>query len=235
MPDRVVPMLPRRLCEELCSLNPLVERYSFSVVFKLDSEGNYLEEPWYGRGLIKSCVKFSYENAQHFIENPDDENIDESDFPEVLNGYSLETIRHCVLMLDMLAKKLREKRVANGCIRIEQPKIGFTWDEATKTPNGFFPYIRKDAHMMIEDFMLLANIAVAEKIERHFPDRAFLRQHPPPNQEKITEVVEELRKHGINIDHTSSRDLARSLEKVTKEVCPSFRRIPKVFILDVRG
>jgi len=229
MPDRVVPMLPRRLCEELCSLNPLVERYSFSVVFKLDAEGNYLEEPWYGRGLIKSCVKFSYENAQHFIENPEEENIDESDFPEVLNGYSLETIRHCVLMLDMLSKKLREKRVANGCIRIEQPKIGFTWDEATKTPNGFFPYIRKDAHMMIEDFMLLANIAVAEKIERHFPDRAFLRQHPPPNQEKITEVVEELRKHGINIDHTSSRDLARSLEKVTQEMCETNSENAQVF------
>lgn len=217
MPDRVIPMLPRRLCEQLCSLNPLVERYSFSVVFKMDGEGNQLEPPWYGRGIIKSCSKFAYENAQVFIENPEGA-IDPSIFPEVMGGHTLDDLRDAVLVLDMLAKKLREKRIANGCIRIEQPKIGFVWDEDTKTPNGFFPYVRKDAHMMIEDFMLLANIAVAEKIENHYPELAFLRLHPPPNPEKIQEVVGEMATQGLHLDVTSSGTLSRSIETVVQQM-----------------
>lgn len=64
MPDRVVSMLPRRLCEDLCSLNPDVERFSFSVVFEMDLEGNVIGTPWYGRGVIVSAAKLSYEHAQ---------------------------------------------------------------------------------------------------------------------------------------------------------------------------
>ena len=64
MPDRVIPMLPRRLCEQLCSLNPAVERFSFSALFEMDSEANIIGTPWFGKSVIHSCSKFSYENAQ---------------------------------------------------------------------------------------------------------------------------------------------------------------------------
>ena len=192
MPDRVVPMLPRRLCEDLCSLNPSVERFSFSVVFEMTPKAEIVGEPWYGRGIIKSCTKFAYENAQKFIEHPTGP-IDQSAFPEVTDGWNLENVRECVLDLNMIAKQLRKKRVDNGSVRIEQTKIGFTWDEETKKPNGYFPHIRVDAHKMIEEYMLLANIAVAQKIESTFPELAFLRRHGCPDDEKMEKLEEQLK------------------------------------------
>ena len=196
MPDRVVPMLPRRLCEDLCSLNPSVERFSFSVVFEMTPKAEIVGEPWYGRGIIKSCTKFAYENAQKFIEHPTGP-IDQSAFPEVTDGWNLENVRECVLDLNTIAKQLRKKRVDNGSVRIEQTKIGFTWDEETKTPNGYFPYIRVDAHKMIEEYMLLANIAVAQKIESTFPELAFLRRHGCPDDEKMEKLEEQLKERVI--------------------------------------
>ena len=88
----------------------------------------------------------------------------------------------------------------------------------TKTPNGFYAYVRKDAHKLIEEFMLLGNVAVAEKIHRTFPDLAFLRCHPPPNQEASEKLVKDMEAHGISIDTASSKTLANSLTKIVTEV-----------------
>ena len=84
MPDRVISMLPRRLCENLCSLNPGVDRCSYSVVFEFTPEGERAKEPWYGRGVIRSCAKLAYENAQVFIEEQKNGQLadDFSTFPE---------------------------------------------------------------------------------------------------------------------------------------------------------
>ena len=84
MPDRVISMLPRRLCENLCSLNPGVDRCCYSVVFEFTPEGERAKEPWYGRGVIRSCAKLAYENAQVFIEEQKSGKLDEdfSTFPE---------------------------------------------------------------------------------------------------------------------------------------------------------
>ena len=135
MPDRVVPMLPRRLCEDLCSLNPAVDRFSFSVVFQMTPSAEIIGEPWFGRGIIRSCTKFAYENAQSFIEQPTGD-IDAAAYPVVTDGFNLENVREAVLALQSLAVNLRKARIQNGSIRIEQIKIGFTWDKETKTPNG---------------------------------------------------------------------------------------------------
>ena len=216
MPDRVVPMLPRRLCEDLCSLNPSVDRFSFSVVFELTPQAKIVGEPWFGRGIIRSCTKFAYENAQSFIENPEGD-IDPSLYPVVTDGFTLDAVRSAVLSLQSLAVNLRKSRVENGSIRIEQIKIGFTWDAETKTPNGYFPYIRKEAHKLIEEFMLLANIAVAAKIESHFPDLAFLRCHPPPDQEKIETLQKEMMNMGFdNFNTKSSSALSKSLKQMAQ-------------------
>jgi len=226
MPDRVVPMLPRRLCEDLCSLNPDVERCTFSVVFEMDDKANRVSEPWYGRGIMKSCAKLSYENAQYFLDNPNEE-LDASAFPEVTCGFKLDDLRICVQNLNNLALHLRQKRTDNGSVRIDQTKIGFTWDTETKTPNGFYAYVRKDAHKLIEEFMLLGNVAVAEKIHKTFPDLAFLRCHPPPNQEASEKLVKDMEAHGISIDTASSKTLANSLTKIVAE---HLRRSPELRI-----
>ena len=121
-------MLPRRLCEDLCSLNPAVERYSFSVVFEMDKNGVTIGEPWYGRGVIQSCAKLSYEHAQAMLDNPDG-TLDAENYPEITCGFNLDDVRTAVLKLNQIALKLREKRFDNGSIRIDQTKIGFTWDQ----------------------------------------------------------------------------------------------------------
>jgi len=221
MPDRVVPMLPRRLCEDLCSLNPSVERFSFSVVFEMTPKAEIVGEPWYGRGIIKSCTKFAYENAQKFIEHPTGP-IDQSEFPEVTDGWNLENVRECVLDLNMIAKQLKKKRVDNGSVRIEQTKIGFTWDEETKKPNGYFPHIRVDAHKMIEEYMLLANIAVAQKIESTFPELAFLRRHGCPDDEKMEKLEEQLKAQGLKCDlRKGSKLLALTLNNLAAQFLKS--------------
>lgn len=216
MPDRVVSMLPRRLCEDLCSLNPDVERFSFSVVFEMDQNGKIIGKPWYGRGIIMSAAKLSYEHAQYFLDNPTGE-IDTALFPPISCGFSLSDIRTAVLNLNTLALKLRQNRFGNGAIRIDQVKIGFTWDAETKTPNGFYPYVRKDSHKLIEEFMLLANVAVAEKIIAVFPDMAFLRCHPPPTTENCKVLQETLEAHDITIDTSDSKKFADSLKRIVQE------------------
>ena len=88
----------------------------------------------------------------------------------------------------------------------------------TKTPNGFFAYVRKDAHKLIEEFMLLANCAVAEKIESSFPDLAFLRCHPPPSDENCTKLKESMEPHGIHVNTDSSKAFAASIKNVLQKV-----------------
>ena len=176
---------------------------------------------------MKSCAKLSYENAQYFLDNPTEE-LDASAFPEVTCGYKLDDLRVCVQNLNNLALHLRQKRTDNGSVRIDQTKIGFTWDKGmsftkymykfisiffffnnviylnhfliflvdnlrnrfleTKTPNGFYAYVRKDAHKLIEEFMLLGNVAVAEKIHKTSPDLAFLRCHPPNAKNNVSVI-----------------------------------------------
>ena len=151
------------------------------------------------------------------MDNPKGE-IDPGHFPPISCGFTLSDIRTAILNLNSIAIKLREKRFSTGSIRIDQVKIGFTWDAETKTPNGFFPYIRKDSHKLIEEFMLLANVAVAEKLIATFPDMAFLRCHPPPTSENCKILQETLEAHDINIDTSDSKRFADSLKRIVHEV-----------------
>ena len=126
-----------------------------------------------------------------------------------------------MLNLNTIALNLRKRRYNNGSIRIDQTKIGFTWDAETKTPNGFFPYIRKDSHKLIEEFMLFANVAVAEKIQNDYPELAFLRCHPEPTAENCQTLKDTMEAHDIVMDTTNSKTLASSIQRIVQEVPPS--------------
>ncbi|MBC7922575.1 MAG: ribonuclease R [Ferruginibacter sp.] len=149
--DRVVPMLPEKLSNELCSLRPHEDKLTFSAVFEMNEEGKVLNE-WFGRTVIHSDRRFSYEQAQRVIESGGAESQPDD--------FSRE-----VLLLNQLAFRLREERFRRGAISFETVEVKFKLDEKG-APLAVYPKVRQDAHKLIEEFMLLANRKVAEFVFR---------------------------------------------------------------------
>ncbi|XP_074654107.1 DIS3-like exonuclease 2 isoform X2 [Tubulanus polymorphus] len=207
--QKVIPMLPRLLCEQLCSLNPDEDRLTFSVIWKMTDEGEILDE-WFGRSVIRSCVKLSYDHAQGFLEYPDKVWSTE-ELPPISDGFSIDDIKSRVLIFDRIAKNLRKQRFDNGALRMDQVKLQFNLDRESGLPNGYFVYQQKDSNRLIEEFMLLANMAVAHKIHDCFPELAFLRRHPEPQEKLLTDLAEQCAKYGFMLDGSSAGALQRSL------------------------
>uniref|UniRef100_A0A8C6G9I1 RNB domain-containing protein n=1 Tax=Mus spicilegus TaxID=10103 RepID=A0A8C6G9I1_MUSSI len=209
--QKVVPMLPRLLCEELCSLNPMTDKLTFSVIWKLTPEGKILEE-WFGRTIIRSCTKLSYDHAQSMIENPT-EKIPEEELPPISPEHSIEEVHQAVLNLHSIAKQLRRQRFVDGALRLDQLKLAFTLDHETGLPQGCHIYEYRDSNKLVEEFMLLANMAVAHKIFRTFPEQALLRRHPPPQTKMLSDLVEFCDQMGLPMDVSSAGALNKSLTK----------------------
>ncbi len=169
--DRVCPMLPEKLSNDLCSLNPKEDKYTFSAVFVFDKDVKIVHE-WFGKTIIHSNRRFTYEEAQERIETG------EGDFAEEIN------------ILNNIAKKLREERYAAGSISFESEEVQFILDEESK-PTGMYVRERKEAHMLIEDFMLLANKRVAIYIAtKAKPEIPFIyRIHDLPNPDKLSDFA----------------------------------------------
>ncbi|EJW74820.1 hypothetical protein WUBG_14271 [Wuchereria bancrofti] len=207
---KVIPMLPQMLCEELCSLNPDVDRLTFSVVWKINDQGEIFDE-WFGRTIIRSCCKLSYEHAQDFIVNPEKDFVS-SELPKIFNGKKSDEVKEAILRLNKIAVILRKKRFENGSINFEMPKLNFTLDETSGMPNGLCLSERKEANFLVEEFMLLANMAVARKIELSFPKTALLRRHPPPKIKKEFKYRKDFRDETVfTIDPSTARDLDDAL------------------------
>lgn len=210
--QKVIPMLPRALCEELCSLNPMTDKLTFSVIWTLTSEGKILSE-WFGRTIICSCTKLSYEHAQSMIESPT-KTISEQELPPISPEHTSEEVHQAVLNLHRIAKELRKQRFLDGALRLDQLKLAFTLDHETGLPQGCHIYEYRDSNKLVEEFMLLANMAVAHKIYRAFPERALLRRHPPPQTKMLNDLVEFCDQMGLPMDFTSSGALNKSLTEM---------------------
>ncbi|XP_034558408.1 DIS3-like exonuclease 2 isoform X2 [Notolabrus celidotus] len=209
MVQKVIPMLPRLLCEELCSLNPLTDRLTFSVIWKITPEGKILSE-WFGRSVIRSCVKLSYDHAQSMIEAPE-KMFSAEELPPVAPEHPIDEIHQAVLNLHTIAKNLRAQRFSGGALRLDQLKLSFTLDRETMMPQGCYIYQYKDSNKLVEELMLLANIATANHIHRKFPELAMLRRHPPPKAKMVDELQELCDQLGIDIDLSSAGALHKSL------------------------
>lgn len=207
--QKVVPMLPRLLCEELCSLNPMTDKLTFSVIWTLTPRGKILSE-WFGRTVIRSCTKLSYEHAQSMIESPT-RKIPEKELPPISPEHSGEEVHRAVLTLHGIAKELRKQRFADGALRLDQLKLAFTLDRETGLPQGCHIYEYRDSNKLVEEFMLLANMAVAHKIHRAFPERALLRRHPPPQTKMLNDLMEFCEQLGLPMDFSSAGALNKSL------------------------
>ncbi|KAK3568071.1 hypothetical protein QTP86_029700 [Hemibagrus guttatus] len=209
--QKVIPMLPRLLCEELCSLNPQTDRLTFSVIWTLSPEGKILSE-WMGRSVIRSCVKLSYDHAQSMIDSPSKE-FGADELPPVSPEHSVHTILQAVLHLHSIATHLRSQRFRGGALRLDQMKLAFTLDSGSGMPQGCYIYQYRDSNKLVEEFMLLANMAVAHQIYRSNPELALLRRHAHP-QSRLMEALQEQCDHiGLNIDMSSAGALHRSLEE----------------------
>lgn len=169
--DRTVPMLPEALSNFLCSLRPNEDKLTFSVVLEMDLQGNIYQQ-WIGRTVIHSDKRFTYEEAQEILENPDGE-----------YAYALTT-------LNTIAKNLAVQRYKNGSITFETDEVKFRLDENFK-PVEVYKKVRKDAHKLIEEFMLLANKKVTEFVyyQRENPRNTFVyRVHDAPDPQKVEDL-----------------------------------------------
>lgn len=169
--DRVCPMLPEKLSNDLCSLNPHEDKFTFSAVFKFNETFDIIDQ-WFGKTIIHSDRRFTYEEAQERLDSG------QGDFANELNH------------LNSIAKKMRQDRYADGSISFESEEVVFSLDEHG-LPTGMKVKERVDAHMLIEDFMLLANKRAAQFVAtKEKPEIPFVyRVHDLPNPDKLADFA----------------------------------------------
>lgn len=200
--DRTIPMLPEKLSNNICSLRPNEEKLCFAAVFEMNDAGEVLNE-WFGKTVIKSSRRFAYEEVQTMIEGG------EGDFKEQ------------ILVLHQLATKLREQRMKQGSINFHSEEVKFVLDEQGK-PIDTFIKVQQESHMLIEDFMLLANRKVAERIGkpigRKKPKAFVYRIHDEPNPEKLNTFLQFIGKLGYSMNISSREKLVKSYNDLFKAV-----------------
>ncbi len=215
LPDRVSPMLPERLSNELCSLRPREDKYTFSVVFQMNKEGK-IKEHWIGKTIIHSNRRFAYEDVQEIIEGADGDHAKE-----------LHT-------LNEIAKILRAKRFKKGAINFSSQEVRFQLDE-TGVPIGIVVKESKEAHQLIEEFMLLANRTVAEYVgglKHKGEDVPFpYRVHDVPDEDKLRIFSLFAGRFGVKFDLSSPESISMSFNKMLD----SARGNPEQHVLEQLG
>ena len=201
--DRVIPMLPEVLSNDLCSLRPNEDRLAFSAIFELTKDGQIINS-WYGQTIIHSDKRYSYEDAQ-----------------KTLDEGSGDYFTELSTMMD-LSRILRRKRYSNGAIAFEQPEVKFELDERG-APIRAYKKHRTETMLMIEDFMLLANREVAsfinQKAKSQNRELAFVyRIHDVPNPDKIDELATFVHALGYEFEAKKGIVNAKDINKLMKEV-----------------
>ncbi len=201
--DRVVPMLPEVLSNDVCSLRPNEDKFTFSAVFELDDDAK-IKKQWFGRTVIHSDRRFTYEEAQERIETK------EGDLQEEIN------------VLDRLAKIMRAERIRKGAITFDRSEVRFNLDENNE-PVGVYFKISKDSNHLIEEFMLLANKKVSEFISLNkkgdITQNTFIyRVHDDPDPAKLESLRDFVSTFGYKMDLANSKKVAESLNRLLHDV-----------------
>ena len=200
--DRTIPMLPEKLCNNVCSLRPNEEKLTFSVVFEMDDDAKIYDK-WIGKTIIKSCRRYTYEEVQTMIEGG------EGDY------------KNKILIFNSLATKLREKRMEAGSINFHSEEVKFILDE-NKKPIDTYVRVQNESHELIEDFMLLANRTVAETFgqpESKWSNYTFVyRIHDEPNPEKLNKFMLLISRLGYSMNISNRSTLVNSYNKLFEDV-----------------
>jgi len=198
--DRVCPMLPERLSNELCSLRPNEDKFTFSAVFQFDQHYK-IKKRWFGKTLTHSNRRFTYEEAQQILEKG------KGDLAKELKAVA------------KVAAKLRKERFKNGAINFESDEVKFELDE-NKKPIGVYVKQRKEANLLVEDFMLLANKEVAKFIAKKVkaPEVPFVyRVHDEPDQDRLADFALFAKEMGVKVKTDTPSNIAKSLNKIAEK------------------
>ena len=201
LPDRVNPMLPEKISNELCSLRPNEDKFTFSAIFQINDEAQ-VKQYWLGRTVIHSDKRYAYEDVQTIIDTNEGENVED------------------ILLLHNLAQKFRQARFKKGAINFSSQEVRFTLDENAK-PIGITVKESKPAHQLIEEFMLLANKTVAENISKIQINKQPLpfpyRIHDQPDPEKLAPFVQYAKKYGHGFDASSPEKISASFNQLLED------------------
>ncbi len=198
--DRCVPMLPEILSNKLCSLRPDEDSLCFSAIFEFNEKSKIVNK-WFGKTVIHSDRRFTYEEAQEIIENGEGEYAEE------------------LATLNKIAKKLRKQKYKNGAISFETEEVQFKLDEQNR-PVDIYVKERKDAHLLVEDFMLLANKSVALFIAEKGKEKQIVpfvyRVHDLPNMERLTDFSMFAKELGFTMNLDTPKNIAKSFNAMAK-------------------
>lgn len=201
LPDRVNPMLPERISNELCSLRPHEDKFTFSAIFQMNSKGE-IKQYWLGKTVIHSDHRYAYEDVQEIIESKKGIHVDE------------------IVLLNDIAQRLRKNRFSKGAINFSSQEVRFKLDEKGK-PVGVMVKESKEAHQLIEEFMLLANRTVAENVAKLNINKKPLpfpyRVHDQPDPEKLMPFIVFAKKHGHVFNTSSPEKIAHSFNAMLQE------------------
>jgi len=202
LPDRVAPMLPERISNELCSLRPHEDKLTFSAVFQMTPKAE-VKHYWIGKTIIHSDHRFTYEEVQEIIEQGTGLYQDE------------------ILILNSLAQKMRRQRFRKGAINFSSQEVRFKLDENNK-PIGIIVKESKEAHQLIEEFMLLANRIVAESVAKIKVNKKPIpfpyRVHDTPDETKLLPFVEFAKRYGHSFDTKTPAGIAASFNQMLLDV-----------------
>jgi ribonuclease R len=200
--DRVVPMLPEILSNNVCSLNPNTDKLTFSVIVVMDNNAN-IKKTWIGRTIINSNRRFNYEEVQKIIETHKGDYADE------------------ISKLNQLAQTLRKKRFENGAISFDRGELRFKIDKEGKPIEVLYKKA-KQSNQLVEEFMLIANKKVAERIgkpkQNQTPKTFVYRVHDAPDYDKLKQFKDFIEKFGYNISLKNDKAIAASLNKLFKDL-----------------
>ena len=215
LPDRVNPMLPERISNELCSLRPHEDKLTFSAIFQINLKGN-VKDFWLGKTVIHSDHRFTYEDVQHIIETKEGKYVEE------------------ILLLNNLAQNFRADRFKKGAINFSSTEVRFKLDEKGK-PIGIVVKESKEAHQLIEELMLLANKTVAEYVSKQKANKAEVpfpyRIHDVPDEQKLTPFIAFAARYGHKFDTSTPQKIATSFNTMLQDV----KGLPEQHVLEQLG
>jgi exosome complex exonuclease DIS3/RRP44 len=204
--ERRLDMLPSLLTTELCSLRGNEDHLAFSVFWEMDEQANIFDVS-FKKTIIRSVASLTYDQAQTILDNKQSSDDTTLNHPPLVQS---------IKMLNHFAKILRARRLQQGALTLVSPEVRFKLDEETRDPTDVIMYNLKEAHAMVEEWMLLANITVSKKTLLHFPTLSILRRHPSPSIEQLQPLIKAAKHAGFHLDVTSSKTLADSLDRAVK-------------------